>query len=181
MGLLFKVRPKRCDSQCLVQTSQETRDSKERKKCKETRIIHSRDKLDQIIPHFKKLKRFKLFIGFPRDPGARVSEDQNPIQPQFTIFLIFFPEEHEFLIQPLRFQLLRRALTTTVPTYVFQNCVGQPNSVFRSYSGYKQVLEHFGYYRFSGKTSSDEAKISISKILLQQTTPQLWQTVGIFF
>ena len=120
MGLLFKVRPKRCDSQCLVQTSQETRDSKERKKCKETRIIHSRDKLDQIIPHFKKLKRFKLFIGFPRDPGARVSEDQNPIQPQFTIFSNFFPEEHEFLDSASWISTIEEAPTTTVPTYIFK-------------------------------------------------------------
>ena len=48
MGLLFKVSPKRCDSQCLVQTSQETRDSKERKKCKDTTVSHSRDKKTQI-------------------------------------------------------------------------------------------------------------------------------------
>ena len=68
MGLLFKVRPKRCDSQCLVQTSQETRDSKERKNAKETRIIHSRDKLDQIIPHLKmrfRLSQAKLALGCP--------------------------------------------------------------------------------------------------------------------
>ena len=72
MGLLFKVRPKRCDSQCLVQTSQETRDSKERKNAKETRIIHSRDKLDQIIPHLKKeiqaflmLSQAKVALGCP--------------------------------------------------------------------------------------------------------------------
>lgn len=68
MGLLFKVRPKRCDSQCLVQTSQETRDSKERKNAKETRIIHSRDKLDQIIPHLK-----KEIQAFPRLSQAKVA------------------------------------------------------------------------------------------------------------
>ena len=52
--------PKRCDSQCLVQTSQETRDSKERKNAKETRIIHSRDYLDQIIPF---LLKFLITLG----------------------------------------------------------------------------------------------------------------------
>ena len=68
MGLLFKVRPKRCDSQCLVQTSQETRDSKERKNAKIPQFP---------IPEIKNPNQIsKLFATFPtRQNGTKeVSE-----------------------------------------------------------------------------------------------------------